>query len=159
CQAATLAADLPFIAIFIGLIAVIAGWMVVVPLALLLVFGLLGFLSSRHLMAEADRREVTDVKRHNFLLESIGGIGTVKALGADGLLVRGHERLVEEAADAFGDMARVNEQSQALATELAQAASIIVVVIGAFAVVGGALTIGGLSATTVLTGRLLQPIL
>jgi ATP-binding cassette subfamily C protein LapB len=42
---------------------------------------------------------------------------------------------------------------------LAQAASIITVVIGAIAVVNGALTIGGLAATTLLTGRLLQPVL
>ena len=72
---------------------------------------------------------------------------------------RRHERLQEESADAFGAIARVTAQTQSIAGELAQAASVLTVAIGAVAVVNGALTIGGLAATTILTGRLLQPVL
>ncbi|NJN36788.1 MAG: ATP-binding cassette domain-containing protein [Nitrospiraceae bacterium] len=42
---------------------------------------------------------------------------------------------------------------------MAQAASVLTVAIGAIAVVNGGLTIGGLAATTILTGRFLQPVL
>ena len=159
CQAGSLIADVPFMLIFIGLIAIIAGWMAIVPVALLVAFGWLGLAVSRRLTAESGRRERTDIKRHNFLVEAVSGVATIKALGAEALMQRRHERLQEEAADAFGAIARVNAQMQSIAGELAQAASVVTVMIGAVAVVGGALTIGGLAATTILTGRLLQPVL
>lgn len=159
CQAGGLLADVPFIFVFVALIAIIAGWMAVVPLILFGAFGALGLSVARRLMVETGRRELGDVKRHNFLVEAIGGIATVKALGLEAVMQRRHERLQEESADAFGAIARVTAQTQSIASELAQAASVLTVVIGAFAVVNGALTIGGLAATTILTGRLLQPIL
>ncbi len=159
CQAASLLADIPFILIFIGLIAVIANWMAAVPVALLVLFSVFGLAVTRHIAVQTDRRDRADIKRHNFLVECLGGISTVKSLAAEGLLQRRHERLAEDAAEAFGAMARVNALTQAVAGTLAQAASIATVMIGAAAVVEGALTIGGLAATTILTGRLLQPVL
>ncbi|MEQ1863537.1 MAG: ABC transporter transmembrane domain-containing protein [Micropepsaceae bacterium] len=159
CQASSLLADAPFMLVFVGLIAIIAGWMAVVPLILFAGFAALGYMIARHLMRETGRRERCDTKRHNFLVECIGGITTVKSLGLEPLMQRRYERLQEEAADAFGSIVRVTTQTQSIAGELAQAASILTVAIGAIAVVNGALTIGGLAATTILTGRLLQPVL
>ena len=159
CQAGALLADVPFLFVFLALIAVIAGWMVVVPLFLFAAFGALGVFAARKLMIETGRREQGDVKRHNLLIEAIGGIATVKALGLEAVMQRRHERLQEECADAFGAIARVTAHMQSIASELAQAASILTVVAGAVAVVNGALTVGGLAATTILTGRLLQPVL
>lgn len=159
CQASSLLADVPFMLVFVGLIGVIAGWMAVVPLVLFAGFAALGYVIARHLMRETGRRELCDTKRHNFLVECIGGIATVKSLGLEPLMQRRYERLQEEAADAFGSIVRVTTQTQSIAGELAQAASILTVAVGAIAVVNGALTIGGLAATTILTGRLLQPVL
>jgi ATP-binding cassette subfamily C protein LapB len=159
CQASPLLADVPFMFVFIALIGIIAGWMAIVPLVLFAGFASLGLAVARRLMLETGRRELCDVKRHNFLVECIGGITTVKSLGLEPLMQRRYERLQEEAADAFGAIARVTAQTQAIAGELAQAAAVLTVVIGAVAVVNGALTIGGLAATTILTGRLLQPVL
>ena len=159
CQAGALLADVPFMLIFVGLIAVIAGWMAVVPVALLVAFGWLAVTVSRRLTVETGRRERTDIKRHNFLVEAIAGVATLKALGAEAVMQRRHERLQEEAADAFAAIARVNAQTQSIAGEIAQAASIVTVMIGAIAVVSGAMTMGALAATTILTGRLLQPVL
>lgn len=159
CQAGALLADVPFIFVFIALIGVIAGWMAVVPLILFAGFAALGLTVARKLVLETGRRELSDVKRHNFMVECISGITTVKALGLEAPMQRRHERLQEESADAFGAIARVTAQTQSIAGELAQAASVLTVAIGAIAVVNGALTIGGLAATTILTGRLLQPVL
>lgn len=159
CQAGALLADVPFMLIFVGLIALIAGWMVIVPVTLLVAFGWLAVAVSRQLTAETVRRERTDIKRHNFLVEAVSGVVTLKALAAEAVMQRRHERLQEEAADSFAAIARVNAQTQSIAGEIAQAASIITVMIGAVAVVNGAMTIGALAATTILTGRLLQPVL
>lgn len=159
CQAGALLADVPFIFVFVALIGIIAGWMAAVPLILFAAFAALGLTVARKLMLETGRRELSDVKRHNFMVECISGIATVKALGLEAPMQRRHERLQEESADAFGAIARVTAQTQSIAGELAQAASVLTVAIGAIAVVNGALTIGGLAATTILTGRLLQPVL
>lgn len=159
CQAGALLADLPFVFLYVGMIALIAGWLAVLPVLLFLALCVLGVNLARRLTIETGRREQTDIKRHNFLVESIGGIATVKALGLEALMQRRHERLQEDSADAFGAIARMTAQTQSIASELAQAASVLTVAIGAIAVVNGALTIGGLAATTILTGRFLQPVL
>lgn len=159
CQAGTFLADVPFMIVFVAMIAVIAGWMAIVPLILLAGFVCLGLLVARHLTVETGRRELNDVKRHNFLVECIRGIMTIKSLGLEPTMQRRFERLQEEAADNFGSTARIAAQTQSIAGELAQAASVLTVAIGAVAVVNGDLTIGGLAATTILTGRLLQPVL
>jgi ATP-binding cassette, subfamily C, bacterial LapB len=159
CQAGALMADLPFVFLFVATIGLIAGWMALVPLVLFAGFLAIGVTIGRQLTAESGRREQSDVKRHNFLVESIGGIGTVKSLGLEALMQRRHERLQEDSADAFGAIARMNLQAQSVAGELAQVAAVITVTVGAIAVVNGGLTIGGLAATTILTGRFLQPVL
>lgn len=159
CQAGALLADLPFVFLYVGMIALIAGWLAVLPVLLFLALCVLGVNLARRLTIETGRREQTDIKRHNFLVESIGGIATIKALGLEALMQRRHERLQEDSADAFGAIARMTAQTQSIASELAQAASVLTVAIGAVAVVNGALTIGGLAATTILTGRFLQPVL
>lgn len=159
CQAGALLADLPFVFLYVGMIALIAGWLAVLPVMLFLALCVLGVNLARRLTIETGRREQTDIKRHNFLVESIGGIATIKALGLEALMQRRHERLQEDSADAFGAIARMTAQTQSIASELAQAASVLTVAIGAIAVVNGALTIGGLAATTILTGRFLQPVL
>ncbi|MFM9862328.1 MAG: peptidase domain-containing ABC transporter [Micropepsaceae bacterium] len=159
CQAGALMADLPFVFVFVVIIGLIAGWMALVPLVLFGAFVALGVTIGRQLTVESGRREQSDVKRHNFLVESIGGIGTVKALGLEASMQRRHERLQEDSADAFGAITRMNLQAQSVASELAQVAAVITVTVGAIAVVNGGLTIGGLAATTLLTGRFLQPVL
>ncbi|NOT42271.1 MAG: ATP-binding cassette domain-containing protein [Alphaproteobacteria bacterium] len=159
CQAGALMADLPFVFLFVATIALIAGWMALVPLVLFAGFVAIGVTIGRQLTAESGRREQSDVKRHNFLVESIGGIGTVKSLGLEALMQRRHERLQEDSADAFGAITRMNLHAQSVAGELAQVAAVITVTVGAIAVVNGGLTIGGLAATTLLTGRFLQPVL
>src|SRR5262249_29975929 len=80
CQASALVADAPFMLVFIALIAVIAGWMAIVPLILVAGFVTLGAAVARRLMLETSRREQSDVKRTNFLVETLSGIATVKAL-------------------------------------------------------------------------------
>lgn len=159
CQAALLIADLPFIVIFIGLVAIIAGYMALLPVMLLVIFALLGYAVSKQFVEETGRREASDVKRHNFLVECIGGISTIKSMDAEALMQRRYERLQADAADAFGMISRVTSLTHSMAGELAQAASIATVTVGAIAVVNGELTVGALAATTVLTGRLLQPVL
>lgn len=159
CQAGALLADVPFVFLYVAMIGLIAGWMAALPLMLFAGLCALGIGLARQLTVETGRREQTDIKRHNFLVESISGIATVKSLGLEAVMQRRHERLQEEAADAFGAIARMTGQTQSVAGELAQAASVLTVSIGAIAVVSGALTIGGLAATTILTGRFLQPVL
>lgn len=159
CQAAVLIADAPFMLIFIALIAAVAGWVALVPVALLGMLLAVGIVGARRLVVETARREQSDVKRHNFFVECLSGIITVKALGLEPIMERRNERLQEDAAAAFGAISRTTAQMQAVVTELAQAASVLTVAAGAMVVVAGDLTIGGLAATTILTGRLLQPVL
>lgn len=158
-QALLLLTDLPFAIIFLVLIGFIAGWLVLVPLTFFVAFIAAAYVLSRALGAVMDERDQADTKRHNFLIESLTGIKTIKALTLESALQRRHERLQEASADAFARITRITADAQGLSAGFAQAATVATVGFGAIAVVQGGLTVGGLAATTILTGRLLQPVI
>ncbi|MEM9751688.1 MAG: ABC transporter transmembrane domain-containing protein, partial [Pseudomonadota bacterium] len=157
-SALTLIADLPFILIFLILICFISGWLVLAPIAFLGGFALTVRLLSGAMSRLLRDREETDERRFNFLAETLSGIHTVKAGAIETPLIRRHERLQGKSSAMVARYAFLANVTQGLASIYGQAATICVVAIGAVFVVAGDMTMGGLAATTMLTGRALQPV-
>ncbi|MEM1103700.1 MAG: ABC transporter transmembrane domain-containing protein [Pseudomonadota bacterium] len=157
-SALTLIADLPFILIFLTLICFISGWLVLAPVAFLAGFALTVRLLSGAMSRLLRDREETDERRFNFLTETLSGIHTVKAGAIETPLIRRHERLQGKSSAMVARYAFLANVTQGLASIYGQAATICVVAIGAVFVVAGDMTMGGLAATTMLTGRALQPV-
>lgn len=157
---ATLAAiiDLPFIALFIGVIWLIGGpvayvSMLAVPLVLFV--GLLLQIPLGRVVRRVFRESA---QKHGTLVEALSGLETVKAQGAEGSL----QHRWEESA---GRIARSGMTSRLLSSltinfaGLAQQLAVIgTVVIGVYQIADGSLTVGGLVACTLLTGRALAPL-
>jgi len=151
--------DLPFAVIFLGLVAYIAGSLVIVPLILLGLFALVTLFVGRGLKQALDQRSVWDDRRYNFLIEVLTGIHTVKGLALEAQMVRRYERLQESTAASVRKVAIQNNMAQSLGAVFSQVTLIAVAAYGSVLVIDETLTIGGLAACTLLSGRALQPLL
>lgn len=158
-QGAIALVDLPFVTIFLALIWFIAGWLVVIPLLLLVVFGLISWRLGDQLREALHRRNAMDDRRYNFMIEAFNGIHTIKSMAMEPLMLRRYERLAASSADSIVELGKLNATSQSLAAAFNQIAMVAVVAIGAVYVIDNQMTIGALAASTLLTGRALQPVL
>lgn len=150
--------DLPFVLLFLGAIGYLAGWLVLAPalvLAAFAAFTLLGSKSSEK--AITDFNTVRD-RRQNFSIEVIHGVHSVKSMAMEAQMIQRYARLQEAVARNSHRVVQVNTNSLGVAGVFSQLLTLSVVIFGSLMVVDNALTVGGLSACTLLAGRALQPV-
>ncbi len=157
-QAKALLVDLPFVVLFLALIWFVAGALVLVPLGLLILLGLASAGLGRKLKAALKSRHGIDERRHNFIIEVLKGIHTVKGLGMEAPMQRRYERLQEGAAMATYETALLSNLAQGLGALVSNFTLVAVASTGALLVIEGQLSIGGLAACTLLAGRIMQPV-
>jgi ATP-binding cassette subfamily C protein LapB len=158
-QGRLVAADLPFVALFLGTIYAIGGDLVLGPLVVLVVMAIAALVLGQRLKTNLNDLAQLDDRRYSFLLEVLGRIRTVKALALESLMERRYERLL--ASNATGTHATVFNAGLAhgLSTTFASLALASVPIQGASAAVAGELSLGALAACTLLAGRTVQPVL
>lgn len=150
--------DLPFVFLYLGAIAYVAGWLVLAPTALLVGFVAFAYFSTRMVSkAITDFNTVRD-RRQNFNIEIIHGIHAVKSMAMEGQMIQRYARLQESVARANHQVVLGNSKALAVGQAFSQLLTLAVVVGGGWLVVNGHLTVGGLSACTLLAGRALQPV-
>ncbi len=151
--------DLPFVLIFLSLIFVFAGKMVLIPITVILIFIVVSYFTGKKLKAALEQRSSADQRRQNFLIETLQGIHTVKAMAMEALMLRRYERLQAQSAASVYEVSRINSVVSGLGATFSQVVMVSFVGIGSIYVVSGDLTIGALAAGTMLSGRVLQPAL
>ena len=150
--------DVPFSLFFLFVVWLIAGPLVLVPLAVipfLLIYGL--FVQPR-LRSAAEQGMRASAQKNATLVEALVEAETVKALGVEGRLQRQLEASVAETA-RWGMQARQWALSATnLATFLQQMVSVAVVVFGVYLIADGLLTLGALIGAVILSGRAVVPL-
>lgn len=157
-QLGTLFIDLPFAVFFLGMIWFLGGLMVVVPITLLVLFGIMAIVVGGNLRRAVDTRGQVDNRRYDFLIEIINGIHTVKAQAFKNLLQRRFESLQETSARAVRSVAMQSSIAQSLGSTFGQLNMASVIGLGAVLVIDGQLSAGELAACTLLSGRAMQPL-
>jgi ATP-binding cassette subfamily C protein LapB len=150
--------DLPFVLIYLGVIWLLGGWLVLVPLGLLAVFAILAVALGGRLRDAIARRMAVDDRRVNFIIEVLGGAHTLKAMAMEAQMMRRYERLQESSGAANQEVTRASATAMGLGTFFSQAAMAATVGAGSAIVVAEGMSVGALAACTLLAGRSLQPI-
>ncbi|MBA4048072.1 MAG: type I secretion system permease/ATPase, partial [Sphingomonas sp.] len=150
--------DVPFIFITIGLIALIGGWIALVPALLVPLVVAVGLLTQPAMdRLAADTMREGHVKQ-SVLVETIGAIETVKASGAGPLLTDRWRRSVRQQSASALRQRLIG----AIATTFAGSAGTIgytgTVIVGAALSAGGDITIGALTACSILSSRAIAPL-
>ncbi len=158
-QAKLLMIDLPFVGIFVGLIWYIGGYLAFIPISLLLALGVSGWLLGATLQKKIRNHNTLDERRYSFIIEVLNHVQTVKILAMESLLQRRYERLQENGAVGTYDISFLGNLTQGLGAMFSNVVMISMVAVGATEVIAGNLSLGGLTACSLLAGRSIQPLL
>lgn len=152
------ATDLLFAVLFIGVLFTIAGPLAWVPLLMLPIMIGLGLTMQRPLDRAMKRLQAESAARHGVLVESLSGLETVRATGAEARMQTAWERSVAATARSGEDVHFWASLTLTSANAAQQLTSLLLVIIGVFLILDGKLTVGALVAANMLAGRVLAPI-
>ena len=152
------ATDLIFALLFIGVLFTIAGPLAWIPLVMLPIMIALGFTMQRPLDRAMKRLQAESAARHGVLVESLSGLETVRATGAESRMQTAWERSVAATARSGEDVHFWASLTLTSANAAQQITSLLLVIIGVFLILDGKLTVGALVAANMLAGRVLAPI-
>ena len=150
--------DLPFVAFFIGVVGLIGGPLYIVPLLAVPVVLLVGLIAQWPLSV-ATRSTLRDAsQRHGLLIESLEGAEMLKAMRAEGLMLRRYEDYTALAGKSSNHARLISTLVVNFSVFVQQLVTIGVVIWGVHLIGDGDLTIGALIASVMITGRALAPL-
>jgi len=150
--------DVPFALIFCAVIFWIAP-MVLLPLVLGVVL-VMGYVS----LGRAKLQELSEsthragIQRNATLIESLVGLDTIKALGAESKTQRRWEEATAFLARTGVQLRMVSNSNMFVTAGATQLVTLFVVVTGVYLITEGELSMGGLIACSMLSGRVMAPV-
>lgn len=151
-------ADAPFALLFIAVIAMIAGPVALVPLGVALLAVIVGLWLRTPLERLTTAHIEESNRRNGLLIEVVDGIESIKAAGAEWKLLDRWRALTAILAESELRMRSYGTLAANLTQTLQQLSYVGMVAAGAYAITEGALTMGGLVACTIVSGRALAPL-
>jgi ATP-binding cassette, subfamily C, bacterial LapB len=151
-------ADIPLALLFIAVIAMIAGPIALIPLLAIPLALFAGF-SFRKKLRALNKTQIEESNRKNgLLIEAIDGIESLKAAGAEWKVQSNWNSLTKLLAGKELDLRLTTTLASQLSQTVHQITYVSVIAAGAYTVATGDLTMGGLIACSIISGRALQPI-
>ncbi|WP_170559973.1 ABC transporter transmembrane domain-containing protein [Ruegeria atlantica] len=157
-QGQTLSIDLPFTVLFAILIALIGGWVVLVPLAAFCVVIVFATVMKRGQWALFKRRKSLDTRRYAFLSEILSDMPTVKANRMEPQMARRFELLEDQTVDISRKLIQFAGFSQSFGAIFSQMAVAAMGLVGAYLVIIDLIGVAELAACMLLNGRIIQPL-
>lgn len=149
--------DIPFVVLFLAIIAYVGGPVVWVPIVAIVLILLPGILMQGPL-ARLSRQHLREAAvRNGVLLETIENLETVKATRAEGRHLQLWEGLSAQLAEDGVKSRTISAMLANGATLVQQLAYVGVVTVGVYQISAGNMSIGALIASTILTSRTISP--
>lgn len=151
--------DMPFVLLFLAVMAFIGGPLVLVPL---LAIPLL--LGSGIALQKLARREAEGLYRHSMhknalLVEMVNGLETLKTCQAESRMQRLWETVCGITAHSAAENRRYASLAVVVSTCMTQFVTVGMTVWGVYLIADGSLTMGGLIGCNILVGRTMAPLL
>ncbi|WP_369959740.1 type I secretion system permease/ATPase [Pseudomonas benzenivorans] len=150
--------DLPFTLLILAVIAMIGGHLVWIPLLAFPLVALIGWVLQRPLAQTMERTMALAAERQSSLIESLSGLDAVKVNNAESE----RQYLWEQTIGALSRLELRARMLSSLAMNstqlLQQLAGVVIIVLGVYQIIEGNLSMGGLIACYMLSGRALGPL-
>src|SRR3954447_4422738 len=153
-----LAVDVPFLVLFLGLITILAGWLVLVPIAGIILMLVAGLSLQKAIGRAALDAQADSSLQHSVLVESIAGAETLKAARAEGQMLGRWRRYSSMSAATSERMRRLTSVAVNLASISQQLISVGLLIGGFYRFQAGEMTMGAIIAIIMLSSRSLQPV-
>lgn len=150
--------DLPFVAVYLVVLALIGGWLVLVPLLLTPLFIRQAERAADRMAVASRRKHQSERFRDEVTLACLQGASTVKALNLEGFLVRRLEPSQENLSQASYQLDESTARLQNLSQLFAQWSQLLIVSFGGWLVINQQLSSGALAACTLLSGQVAAPL-
>ena len=151
-------ADLPFAILFVGVIAIIAGPVALVPLVAVPLAVLAGMAFRGPIEKYTGQHMKESNEKNGLLIEAIDGIESVKAANAEWKMLDRWRTMTTTIADSELKMRLFSSLSSNLTQTIQQLSYAGMIAAGAYAINAGQLTMGGLIACSIISGRALTPV-
>ncbi len=150
--------DFPFIILFLIIIYMIGGVVVLAPALAVPMVLATGIILQRPLRKAIGKEIDQKSQKHGVILETIGALETVKALGAESRMQGDWERFVGRAAKTSLGARLVAGTGVNFSQAAMQFVTVGVILLGVYQIIQGDMTVGGLIACTIISGRAMAPL-
>ena len=150
-------ADIPFFILFAVIFWLLAGWLVAVPLAALVLLLVPGILAQRRLRAYATEAMRESSLRNGMLVEAVQGIEDIKTLQAEERFQRRWNQYTAVSAEAQLKLRGLSNSLTVWTHNVQTAVYATIVLVGAPMVIAGDITTGVLVGASVMGSRMLAP--
>lgn len=150
--------DLPFVILYLAAIFLVGGMLAVVPLTAIPILLAVAWMAKRPLARKVNESMQASSQRTAHLFETMNGLDTVKALGAEAWSRRKWESLTQKIAFNSLETREITSRVNYINTAVLALVGVAVVAVGAILMNEQAMTLGQIIAVSMLTGRALSPI-
>lgn len=157
---ATLAAisDLPFVLMFVGVIFLVGGPLGYVPLLLIPLIVLVSVVIQWPLARTMKENLRETCLKQGLLIEAIGGLETLKAVGGEAYMQRRWDMFSALAASTSMKARQLSSVAGGVVMFFQQVQTVVLIVLGVYLINAGQLTMGALIATVMLASRATAPL-
>jgi ATP-binding cassette subfamily C protein LapB len=153
----TLVVDVAFLAIFVFVIALIGGWLALVPLAIIAAMAVAGWVLQNKVVAAAQDAQADHGLQQTLLVESLAGMETLKSLAGEGRMLGRWHSLAEISGHSQHRLRNISSLAVGLAQSFQQVSTIALIVGGYYLFASGQITMGAIIAIVMLSSRSLAP--
>jgi ATP-binding cassette subfamily C protein LapB len=153
-----LVVDIVFLILFIALMAVLAGWLALVPVVAMAIMAAAGFVLQKAMGQAALDAQADSSLQQSALIESIGGLETLKSARAEGRMLSRWQRYAAASAQTQERLRNLTATAVNLAALCQQGTNIALIIGGFYLFNAGDISMGGIIAIVMLAGRSLAPI-
>ncbi|KEQ15957.1 ABC transporter [Endozoicomonas montiporae] len=150
--------DLPFTLLILAVVGLLGGPLVFVPIAGIVIIALHSWFIQPGLRAAIENTQRSSAQKHAALIETLSGIEGIKAKSAEGELQHRWEQLTGHIAMWDIRTRSLTTSAATLSALVIQLVNIGIVVCGVYLIVDQSLSMGGLIAAVMLSGRSLAPV-
>jgi len=155
----TLVLDLVFAGVFLGVMFVYSAALAWVVVAALPLYALLSLGTTPAFRTRLDEKFRRGAENQAFLVESVTGIETIKAMAVEPMMQRRWEEQLAGYVGASFRASQVGNWATQAATLINKGVTVITLFLGARLVIGNELTVGELVAFNMLAGQVSGPVL
>ncbi|MDP3621397.1 MAG: ATP-binding cassette domain-containing protein [Polynucleobacter sp.] len=150
--------DLPFTLFYVLIIFILNVWIGILVTVGYCIFIYVTWKMGRHDPELIHQQKNADLRRSNFLNETLNNIHTMKSMSMESLMLRRYERLQERSARIMARMTFMGDMSSGVGNVFSPLMTALIVALGAYLVITHDLTNGELAACVLLGMRSLAPL-
>ncbi|MGN1057662.1 MAG: type I secretion system permease/ATPase [Comamonas sp.] len=150
--------DLPFVLLFVLVLAWISPWMILPPLVAIALVLAVSFYAQARLEKLTVQTFQAASQRNALLVETLTNLDAVKTLNAQGGVQRMWESSTEFIAYVSGKIKLISASNVGFVQTMQQLVTVAVVVIGVYLVQATELSMGGIIAASMIAGRCIAPL-